>query len=294
MTTPARSRKKKGLGRGLSALIPDSRANVAATVPREFIRCEIHRITPNRYQPRHTFADAELSDLASSIAEQGIIQPLLVRPIEAGAFELVAGERRLRAAKMVGLETVPVLIREISDTQLLELSIVENIQRENLNPMEEADAYHRLMELFGLTQEETAAKVGKSRPTVANFLRLRNLPPEIKISIREGRLTMGHARALLGAETTRIQTDAFRTLMDAGLSVRQTEALVRRLNASVPKKDPKTPSEYQLQLDTISERLTLRLGSKVQIKKRGKKGSLEIEFYGDEDFNRLLSLLEPV
>ena len=297
MTTTAKSRKKKGLGRGLSALIPESSLQLdepVGTSP-EFFRCEIHRITPNRYQPRHTFSDAELSELSASIQEQGIIQPLMVRPAESGAFELVAGERRLRAAKLAGLESVPVVIREISDAKLLELAIVENIQRENLNPIEEADAYHRLMELFDLTQEEMAAKVGKSRPAVANFLRLRQLPPEIKACIQDGRLSMGHSRALLGTDNPLTQKEAFRTVLEKGLSVRQTEDLVRRLKSegTAPEKEPQAPSTYQLQLDTIAERLTHRFGSKVQINKRGKKGKLEIEFYGDEDFNRLLTLLEP-
>ena len=298
MTTIAKSRKKKGLGRGLSALIPEGGLGLDSPTgePNEFIRCEIHRIAPNRFQPRHTFSETELSELADSIAEQGIIQPLLVRPSETGSFELVAGERRLRAAKMAGLETVPVVIRELTDAKMLELAIVENIQRENLNPMEESEAYHRLMELFDLTQEEMATRVGKSRPAVANFLRLRQLPPEIKECIRGGRLSMGHARALLGTENPLTQKDAFRTVLEKGFSVRQTEELVRRLKAqgNAVKNEPEMPSAYQLQLNTIAERLSHRLGSKVHINKRGKKGKLEIDFYGDEDFNRLLTLLEPV
>ncbi|SCY51075.1 ParB/RepB/Spo0J family partition protein [Desulfoluna spongiiphila] len=297
MTTTAKSRKKKGLGRGLSALIPESSLQLDASTEssQEFFRCDIHRISPNRYQPRHTFSDEELSELADSIREQGIIQPLVVRAAESGAYELVAGERRLRAARLAELETVPVVVREVSDAKLLELAIVENIQRENLNPIEEADAYHRLMELFSLTQEEMAAKVGKSRPAVANFLRLRQLPPEIKACIRDGRLSMGHARALLGTDNPLTQKEAFRTVLEKALSVRQTEELVRRLKADskTHEKEPEVPSAYQLQLDTIAERLSHRFGNRVQISKRGKKGRLEIEFYGDEDFNRLLTLLEP-
>lgn len=296
MTTTPKSRKKSGLGRGLSALIPESALQLDAQpdAPHTYFQCETHRIAPNRYQPRHTFSDTELEELAASIREQGIIQPLMVRPAEAGAFELVAGERRLRAAKLAGLETVPVVIREMSDAELLELAIVENIQREDLNPIEEADAYHRLMELFSLTQEEMAAKVGKSRPAVANVLRLRQLPAEIKACIRDGRLTMGHARALLGTENPLTQKEAFRAVLDKFLSVRQTEELVRRLKGqnAAPEKEPEIPSPHQLQLATIAERLTHRFGTRVQISKRGKKGKLEIDFYGDEDFNRLLTLLE--
>lgn len=298
MTTTAKSRKRKGLGRGLSALIPESGLQLDASpdASHEFFRCEIHRIRPNRYQPRHTFSETELAELAASIREQGIIQPLVVRPVDAGAYELVAGERRLRAAKQAELETVPVVIRELSDAKLLELAIVENIQRENLNPIEEADAYHRLMELFSLTQEEMAAKVGKSRSAVANFLRLRQLSPEIKACIRDGRLSMGHARALLGTDNPLTRKEAFRTVLEKSLSVRQTEELVRRLKAesTAPEKEPPIPSAHQLQLDTIAERLSHRFGSRVQISTRGKKGRLEIEFLGDEDLNRLLALLEPV
>ena len=296
MTTTARSRKKKGLGRGLSALIPETDPTEANGAPasREFIRADIHRIAPNPYQPRHTFAEEELSELAASIGEQGVIQPLLVREKEAGAFELVAGERRLRAAKLAGLETVPVVIRELTDKELLEMAIVENIQREDLNPIEEADAYHRLMDLFSLTQEEVAEKVGKSRPSVANTLRLRQLPIEIKASIKSGQISMGHARALLGAEDPLTQKEAFRTVLDKNLSVRQTEDLIRALKArqDKPEEEPAMPSAAELQLESIAQRLTHRFGTPVSIRKRGKKGKLEIDFYGDEDLSRLLELLE--
>ncbi|MCG8472417.1 MAG: ParB/RepB/Spo0J family partition protein [Desulfobacterales bacterium] len=296
MTTPPRSRKKKGLGRGLSALIPETAPTLEEpqASSKEFIRCDIHRIAPNPYQPRHTFSDEELSELSASILEQGIIQPLVVRQTPEGLFELVAGERRLRAAKMAELQTVPVVVRELSDKALLEMAIVENIQREDLNPIEEADAYHRLMEHFSLTQEEVAEKVGKSRPAVANTLRLRQLPVEIKASIKTRQISMGHARALLGAEDPLTQKEAFRTVLEKSLSVRQTEDLVRSLKANQEKteEEPTMPTAAQLQLESIAQRLTHRFGTPVSIRKRGKKGKLEIDFYNDDDLNRLLDLLE--
>ena len=218
----------------------------------------------------------------------------MVRQTPEGLFELVAGERRLRAAKMAELQTVPVVVRELSDKALLEMAIVENIQREDLNPIEEADAYHRLMEHFSLTQEEVAEKVGKSRPAVANTLRLRQLPVEIKASIKTRQISMGHARALLGAEDPLTQKEAFRTVLEKSLSVRQTEDLVRSLKANQEKteEEPTMPTDAQLQLESIAQRLTHRFGTPVSIRKRGKKGKLEIDFYNDDDLNRLLDLLE--
>jgi ParB family chromosome partitioning protein len=189
--------KKLALGRGLSALIPD--AGPTFQPEDGFFLCEIDLIRPNRFQPRHQFAEEELAELTGSIREQGVLQPLIVRKSDPG-FELIAGERRLRAARRAGLSQVPVVLKAVSDDQLLELSLVENIQRENLNPIEEAEAYHRLIQQLHLTQDQAAARVGKSRSAVANFLRLRQLPEEVKASIVKGGLSMGHARALLGAE----------------------------------------------------------------------------------------------
>ena len=285
--TAGRQRKKVALGRGLDALIPDlSRQQEGSG---DFFSCEIDRIRPNRYQPRRQFADSELDELRRSIAEQGILQPLLVRPDGKG-YELIAGERRLRAAKMAGLASVPVMVKTISDSDLLALSIIENIQRENLNPMEEADAYHRLMTEFHLTQEQVADRVGKGRPTVANFLRLRSLPEPIQASILSGELSMGHARALLGAESGSRQLAAWRRVIKDGLSVRETEALVRRLKSEAAKKKPVRPPDDPYFSD-LAERLSRRFGTRVNIQRRGKKGKLEIEFYSDDDLDRLLTLL---
>jgi ParB family chromosome partitioning protein len=281
-------RKKLVLGRGLDALIPDLQP--AAGSSSAYRRCAVDQIRPNRYQPRIRFAEEELAELADSIRSQGIIQPLLVRQDEHG-FELVAGERRLRAARMAGLTEVPVVVREVPDAQMLEFSIVENIQRENLNPMEEAEAYHRLMAAFDLTQDQVAARVGKSRSAVANILRLRQLPEDIKASITGGEIAMGHARALLGAENAAVQRAAWRKTVAERLSVRQTEALVKRLNAAKdrPSALPDAAGSY---FRGVSEDLSRHFGTKVEIRHRGEKGKVEIAFYSLDDLDQLLGRLK--
>jgi ParB family chromosome partitioning protein len=238
-----------------------------------------------------SFAAEELQELSRSIQEQGIIQPLVVRKDEDG-YELVAGERRWRAARLAGLSQVPVILREVSDAEMLEISIVENIQRENLNPMEECEAYHCLMTEFSLTQEEVAARVGKSRSAVANFLRLRQLSDPIIATIKDGTLSMGHARALLGAQNPAQQEVVWRAVVSKGLSVRETEALVKRLKSppESPRKSPTGPHHTYF-LD-VAEDLSRHFGTKVQIQRRGKKGKLVIEFYDDEDLDHLLGRLK--
>ncbi len=223
--TGARKPRKMALGRGLDALLPGGKPKAPPVAPDR--TCAVDVIRPNRYQPRRHFAETELAELAASIEAQGIIQPLLVRK-DAKGYELVAGERRLRAAKMVGLTEVPVVVKELSDAEMLEVSIVENIQREDFNPIEEADAYHRLMTEFGLTQDQAATRVGKSRSAVANILRLRQLEAPIKQSIAEGAISMGHARALLGLSGAAARQDAWRAIVSRQLSVRETEKLIRK------------------------------------------------------------------
>ncbi len=292
--TGSKKRKKRALGRGLDALIPPTVSMGTGEDEPEskpFLECDPDLIQSNRYQPRSQFNDQELAELAESIRTQGVLQPLLVRRLDMG-YELVAGERRLRAARLAGLKTVPVMVKEISNAQMLEMAIVENIQRENLNPMEEAEAYHRLISEFGLTQEQAAARVGKSRSAVANFLRLRQLPNMIKQSITEGQLSMGHARALLGTESAAQQNAIWRDIIRKSLSVRQTEALVKRLRKAAGEVAPKAVTSEQRHLAHLADSLSRRFGTKVQIKRRGKKGKLEIEFYSDDDLNRLLELLE--
>jgi len=283
--------KKIALGRGLDSLLPD--IEHVESVSKEYFQCDIERIHPNRYQPRMRFSEDELEGMARSIKEQGIIQPLLVRKDDNG-FELVTGERRLRAAKKAGLSQVPVIVRTIADTDLLEMSIVENVQREDLNPMEEAEAYYQLIAQFNLTQDQAAARVGKSRSAVANFLRLRQLPEQIKTAIMDGTLSMGHARALLGASNSAQQNAAWRAVVSKGLSVRETERLINRIKSK--KKKPKNSStgSEQRYLLSLADDLSRHFGTKVQIKRHGKKGKVEITFFNNEDLDRVLRLLKQI
>jgi ParB family chromosome partitioning protein len=283
----AKKKKRLVLGKGLDALIPDFELETKG--PTDYFHCDIELIRPNRYQPRRRFAENELNELCLSVKNQGILQPLLVRKDDNG-YELIAGERRLRAAKMAGLKQVPVVIKSISDKDMLELTIIENIQREDLNPLETAEAYFRLITEFELTQEQAAERVGKSRSSVANFLRLRQLSDQIKSSIDDGTLSMGHARALLGAPTAALQSAAHRMILSKGLSVRQTEALVKHLNAGTRPSPKPQPSSKDRHFSDLSDELSRQFGTKVQIKRRGKKGKVEIEFYSDEDLDRLLNL----
>jgi ParB family chromosome partitioning protein len=282
-------RKKMALGKGLGALIPD--LDIEEKKPSDYFYCDIALIRPNRFQPRLQFPEDDLQALSDSIKEQGILQALLVRKDDAG-YELIAGERRLRAAKMAGLTQVPVVIKNVNDSQLLEISIVENIQRENFNPIEEAEAYHRLITEFNLTQDQAAKRVGKSRSAVANFLRLRQLPAQIKDSIIDGALSMGHARALLGVDAQAHQITAWRAVVSKGLSVRQTEDLIRRLKSE--KKRPKVnkKSSEDIYLSELAADLSRHFGTKVVIRKMGQRGRVEIEYYSNDDLNRLIEIFK--
>ncbi len=284
-------RKKQALGRGLSALIPMQED--IADDPAVFIDCDISLIAPNRYQPRTIFSEEELSDLSKSIIEQGVIQPLIVRKADSG-YELIAGERRLRASKLAGLETVPVVIKDITDTEMLEMAIVENIQRENFGAIEEAEAYQRLIDEFNFTQDQVASRVGKSRSAVANFLRLRQLPSHIKESINGNIISMGHARSLLSATNSQQQDNAWKTIIEKKLSVREAEKLIKKLKDDA-EKEPKLPTATDsdtIYFSSVADKLSGRFGTKVQIKRKGKKGKVEIDFYSDSDLERLLSFLQ--
>ncbi len=283
--------KKIALGRGLDSLLPD--IEYVESVSKEYFQCDIELIRPNRYQPRMQFSEDELEGMARSIKEQGIIQPLLVRKDDNG-YEMVTGERRLRAAKKAGLGQVPVIVKTVTDTDLLEMSIVENVQREDLNPMEEAEAYYQLIAKLDLTQDQVAARVGKSRSAVANFLRLRQLPEQIKADIINGALSMGHARALLGASNSAQQNAAWRAVVSKGLSVRETERLINRLKAEKKKSKKSSTGSEQRHLLSLAEDLSRRFGTKVQIKRHGKKGRVEITFYNNDDLDRVLTLLKQI
>lgn len=284
--------KNRGLGKGLGALIPELELENQAAEQ----EVDINLIVPNPFQPRKEFSDEKLSELADSIRIHGIIQPLLVR--ESGAnYQLIAGERRLRAAKLVGLKEVPVVIRDFSDQTMMEVALVENIQRENLNPIEEADAYRRLMEEFQLTQEDVAKKVGKSRPAIANTIRLLNLPAEIQKHLATGLLTMGHARALLGLATLEEQNKIADQIQLQNLSVRETEDLIRAINETpsvsreTKKPSSKTISNKDPNVIEVEEELQLTLGTKVIIRPHGGGGKIEIDYYSDDDFERICEKL---
>jgi ParB family chromosome partitioning protein len=282
--------KKTGLGKGLDALFPGIELKTESPGA-NFFECDMDKIVPNPFQPRRQFPEAELAELADSIKTQGILQPLLVRQ-SGNKYELIAGERRLRAARLAGLFKVPVMVKQIKDTELLELSIIENIQRQDLNPIEEAEAYQRLLTEFKLTQDQVAKRVGKSRPAIANFLRLNQLPPEIKSCLKDGTLTTGHARAILGLSSIAMQRKVGKLTVDKGLSVRETEKLVQRLNSETDHPKKPAPNQDDIYFKSVSEDLSRFFGTKVLIKRKGQQGRLEIEFYSDDDLDRVLGLLK--
>jgi ParB family chromosome partitioning protein len=283
--------KKRGLGRGLDALIPSSAGELweaRETGVQEAIRqLAVDRIVPNPRQPRAPMGEEGLAELAASIAEHGLIQPIIVTQTEDG-YQIIAGERRWRAARQAGLETVPAIIKEATPQEMLELALVENIQRADLNPLEEANAYRQLMDEFGLTQAEVADRVGKSRPAVANTVRLLSLPAEIQAALVGEKISEGHARALLALPTAEAQEAALKTILKRHLSVRQAEELVRRLlgDRRVTKPRP-VPPELRL----IEERLQNQLGTRVNIRHTKKGGRIEIHYYSDEELESLLSHL---
>lgn len=282
--------KSRGLGKGLGALIPEMEEenSIAQTT------VAVDAIVVNPYQPRKEFSDEKIGELAESIRIHGIIQPLLVREWN-GQYQLIAGERRLRAAKLVGLTEVPVVIKDFSDQTMMEIALVENIQRENLNPIEEAEAFRRLMDEFSLTQEDVAKKVGRSRSAVANTLRLLNLPQEVRDDLAQGTLTMGHARALLGLTSEVSQKDAWQRIQLHNLSVRETEELIRQLNnpPDVSRETSKSPvknkplAQRDPNILELEDELQEVLGTKVLIKPAGAGGKIEIQYYSAEEFERI-------
>lgn len=280
--------KQKGLGRGLGALIsdfeePSQENSVYRLLP-------IYKIEPNPSQPRRDFAPEELEELCDSISLHGLIQPLTVRLTESGYYQIIAGERRWRASRMAGLTEVPVVIVEADDRRAMELALIENLQRQDLNPVEEAMGYQTLMEEYGLTQEEAARQVGKSRPAVANALRLLSLNGDILDMLRSGTLSAGHARAILSVKNEKKQKEAAQKISALGLSVRQAELLCRNMNRE-PREEPKKTA---LTVDYVAEcekNLSRHLGRGVKIVNGKRKGKFELEFYGQEDLQQLLDAL---
>ena len=308
------SKKKSALGRGLGALLPDSdeaqpkQAGIENTKLYNFderirsagtiTEVEVGSVSPNPYQPRTHFDETALEELSRSIRQLGIIQPITVRKTGSERYELISGERRLKAAKAAGLSTIPAFIREADSEAMLEMAIVENVQREQLNPIEVALGYQRLIDECDLTQEQVATKVGKNRSTVANFLRLLNLPPLIQAGLRDGVLTSGHARALLPLEDETLQRSLMDEIAASDMSVREVEQKVRQLLKPASKpgktKSKKADPAVSAEMGAIADRMRRALGTKVMIKPSGdeKGGRIEVEYYTDEDLERIVEFLE--
>lgn len=278
---------QKGLGKGLGALLGDFPEDGGEQSPYRLL--PIYKVEPNPDQPRQDFDEAELAALADSISQHGVIQPLTVREMPSGYYQIIAGERRWRAARMASLKEIPAVIVEADDKKAMELALIENLQRQDLNPVEEAMGYQSLMTDYGLTQEETAARVGKSRPAVANSLRLLTLCPEVLEQLRSGALTAGHARAVLSLKSGKKQAEAAGKIVNLGLSVRQAELLCKNMS-----REPAPEKEVTLAVDYIGEcekSLSKRLGRGVRIINGKRKGRFELEFYGQEDLQNLLDAL---
>lgn len=285
----AKRKTELGLGRGLNALLGDP------DLPEQnegSVSLPISQVEPGLNQPRKRFDEDALADLAESIRVHGIIQPLTVRRLATGYYQIIAGERRWRAAKAAGLAEVPAVIIEADDRKVMELGLIENLQREDLNPAEEARGYRTLMEDYGLTQEQVARQMGKSRPAITNTLRLLFLPEEVMKLVEEDALSAGHARAILGAPTAALQKEAAARVVKEGLSVRQTEALVKALQKEKKEKPKPQGPDLSLYLGELEKDLAGRLGRKVKIAHKGKKGRIELEYYNEQDLEVLLALLQ--
>ena len=283
------SKKPSGLGRGLGALLGD---DVMKTESSGSLSLPISQVETCSSQPRQRFDDESLQELADSISQHGIIQPLTVRKLSSGYYQIIAGERRWRAARLAGLQEVPVIVIEADDRKAAELAMIENLQREDLNPMEEAAGFQSLIESYHMTQEEAAQRVGKSRSAVTNALRLLGLTPSVRKLVEEGKLSAGHARALVPLSPS-LQESAANAIVSGGLSVRQTEALVKRLSAEKKEAQDKDPDEVDYLAEAQNE-LKARLCRGVKIVPGRKKGRIELEYYGVDDLNDLLDALAVI
>ncbi|MEN6320870.1 MAG: ParB/RepB/Spo0J family partition protein [Syntrophaceae bacterium] len=276
---------KSSLGKGLGAMFPDLLNDVSARP--SFITCGIEELSPNRFQSRKDFSDREQKQLVTSIKKNGIIQPIVVRRTDNG-YEIIAGERRWRAAQEAGLKEVPIIVREAPDSEAAELSLIENVQREGLNPLEEADAYQILINKFGLSQEELSARVGKDRSTIANTIRLLKLPPEVKTALVNRSISAGHARALLMMDTTGEQIKILHLILKKTLSVRETESLVQKIRKMSPEKKTLKKNPF---IRDLEKELSTRFMTETTIRRHKNKGSIEIKFKTTEELNRLVTLL---
>ena len=278
---------QKGLGKGLGALLGDFSEETAEKSPYQLL--PIYKVEPNPTQPRQDFDEDELQALADSIAVHGVVQPLTVRELSSGYYQIIAGERRWRASRLAGLTEIPAVIVEADDRKAMELALIENLQRQDLNPVEEALGYQTLMADYGLTQEDTAKRVGKSRPAVTNALRLLSLCPEVLERLRKGELSAGHARAVLTLKTPKLQQEAAQKISALGLSVRQAELLCKNMT-----REPELAKEITLAVDYVAEcekSLSKHLGRAVKIVNGKRKGRFELEFYGQDDLQTLLDAL---
>ena len=282
---------KGGLGRGLGALMGDA---ALQTQEAGSVQLPISQVEPGLNQPRKRFDEESLADLADSIREHGIIQPLTVRRLSTGYYQIIAGERRWRAAKQAGLSEVPVVIIEADDRKVMELGLIENLQREDLNPMEEAEGYLVLLTDYGMTQEEVAQRMGKSRPAIANALRLTSLPPAVREKLADGTLSAGHGRAVLMVEGEQAQTAFADWIAEQGLSVRQAEAAAKHFTLEPKAKKEKPVHEHQIYIDQAQQQLANHLGRKVKIAAGKKKGRIELEYYNVDDLNNLLEQLQQL
>lgn len=292
--------KKQALGRGLSALLKDPTNDIksvedknADKVVGNIVELDINAIEINPFQPRTNFNEETLNELATSIRELGVIQPITVRKLDFNKYQLISGERRLRASKIVGLETVPAYIRIANDQESLEMALVENIQRHDLDPIEIALSYQRLIDEINLTQEQMSERVGKKRSTIANYLRLLKLDPIIQTGMRDGFISMGHGRALINVEDNEVQSDIYHKIVTENLSVRDTEALVKKYQESLLPKTKKAKTE-SFQIDEEQKKFfATYFGAKVDIKSAGNgKGKITIPFHSEEDFERILKLIK--
>jgi len=271
---------KAALGKGLEALLPEK--------GEEVIRLEIEKIIPNQHQPRKIFKDEALKELSASIKEKGVLQPVIVSRVGDGTFRLIAGERRWRAATLAGLKKIPALIKDVSSQDAIEIALIENIQREELNAVETAEAFNRLLKEFHLTQEDLSQRVGKDRATIANYLRILKLPDEIKAFINNDNISIGHAKALLTLENKQKQIETAKEIIKKGLSVREAEALCKRLSQPIK---PKKKKEKLPEVADLEHKLTRSLGTKVKINHKDKRGKIEIEYYSLDELDRLLEIL---
>ncbi len=276
---------KRGLGKGLGALIPENEEKVQNAI----IELKITDVEPNDKQPRRAFDDQALTDLSESIKEHGVVQPIIVRQIGNG-YQIIAGERRWRASRLAGKKTIPAIVKECSNLEVMELALIENLQREDLNSIEEALAYKSLIEEYNMTQEDISKKIGKSRPAIANSLRLLQLSQKIKEMIAAGKITQGHARALLAIDDERKQLEIAEKIISQQLNVRQIEKLAKETKHKEKTETP--PDEYQIEINQLEERLKAALGTKVSIQYKNKKGKIEIEYYSNEELDRIIELLE--